>query len=786
MIPEPTRNGRVPTAARTAAERLRGLASRPDLLTWAAVGLVLLASAVLHVWQLDRTGLRGDEAVYAGQAAVLADAPGYERHFLLSSRGNSNFLLFQALLSLVYRVVGVSDIAARLVSASLSTATVLVVFLIGRRLYGRLAGVLGAALLAVSAYALSLGRLALLDPLLALLFAVGLLCLVSWDTTRRPQWLVAFAAVCSLAVQAKVVGVLLLAVLALHLAVTGDGRRIGWRTAGLAAGAFVVCLAPAALQLATRGDEVVAFLGSSLQRRSSVPWFYYLRVLHTYEGLPFLLLWLGGIGYALVRRRRADLLPLLTLFVVGLFFQAWPLKAFNYALVAVPPLCLLAGRALAELRLPFARLERHVPRAGLVPAWALNPLAGFVVLLVAVPHLQAVLKDNTAAGLREAAAWLSTHAAPGDGVMTLSHGSAQYVFAFYGHHDAYPYGRFQLATVLPGPEVVTPRPDPLGGTPRDWVTTQPARMLQDGNVRYLTYYNNKLAGLTPQQEDPVTVDPIVATSTQRRFQKLIAAYGGTLVHTVRQGREPTAWIYEVGRSQPRPTGTYTVQDEVVQLSAVGFLRNSAVDIRYRGESVATARSDDTGALEAAFPLPSGTAERYRLVATDESGRYLSLTGLPRPEGSFVVQDGTVLVQATGFTPGAKVSATYRGARHGDAVADRAGELTMSFALPIGTRPRYRLLLADGAGNTVTLTQLPTPTLQAATGRGTVTATGAGFGADRPVTLTYHGLPVASARTDAAGAFRASFPVPRSVRADYRLRATDGAGYTATTSRLSGS
>ena len=35
--------------------------------------------------------------------------------------------------------------------------------------------------------------------------------------------------------------------------------------------------------------------------------------------------------------------------------------------------------------------------------------------------------------------------------MTLSKGSAQYALSFYAKRDAYPYGRFRLATVFPGP-----------------------------------------------------------------------------------------------------------------------------------------------------------------------------------------------------------------------------------------------------------------------------------------------------------------------------------------------
>ena len=49
--------------------------------------------------------------------------------------------------------------------------------------------------------------------------------------------------------------------------------------------------------------------------------------------------------------------------------------------------------------------------------------------------------------------------------MTLSKGSAQYALSFYAHRDAYPFGRFRLATVLPGGEVRSPHPAADGPVP---------------------------------------------------------------------------------------------------------------------------------------------------------------------------------------------------------------------------------------------------------------------------------------------------------------------------------
>src|SRR5919201_1472302 len=184
------------------AYRLAGSGALFVLLLCAVVGL----AAFLRLWNLGGVGFRGDEAVYAGQSAVLAGAEAMRRHFILVSRGNSNFLLYQQVVGLVYRAVGTSDVAARAVAALFSTLTVPVTFAIAKVLCGRRTALYAALLLALSSYAVALGRLALLDSMLTLLFSLGILLLVKWEQTRRAFYLCALAAVVAFTIQAKVVG----------------------------------------------------------------------------------------------------------------------------------------------------------------------------------------------------------------------------------------------------------------------------------------------------------------------------------------------------------------------------------------------------------------------------------------------------------------------------------------------------------------------------------------------------------------------------------------------------
>jgi 4-amino-4-deoxy-L-arabinose transferase-like glycosyltransferase len=613
-------------------------------------------AAFLRFWDLGRVGFRGDEAVYAGQAAVLAGVEEMKRHFILLSRGNSNFLLFQQILGLVYRLVGVADVTARVVSATFSVLTVVATFLIARVLYDRRAALYAALFLAVSSYSVALGRLALLDATFAFLFTLSILFLAMWGRTGTAAWFGCFAATAALAIQAKVVGVLLFAVCGGYLLLSQSVGKLNRRTVLLGVVVFMLFFAPAFLQLARNSQEFTEFLSRSSERVSSVPWHYYLTTLTRYEGPAVTICWALSVVAALGRRSRADLLPIIWTVVIAGFYQLYPLKAFNYMLPLVPALSLLMGRAAGSLTAALQRVmvarrsgarilsgggaDRSRPtvqlqrgtgrsargkRAQLRRSRARAMLISRVVVLAilvagtALP-LRAALQDDSFAGLKEAAQWLADHSQPDAGVMTISHGSSQYVFAFYANRDSYPFGRFRLATVLPGGVVVNSSPTADGSTPRDWVITWPPRLVESGAISYLVYYTGPV-------DDPPEESQLVETATQRKFRQFVEGYGGELVHTVYRNHEGRAWIYRVTKRLPKPLLAYTIRRGVVKLTGRGFTEDAPVTVYYHQRPVARTRASRNGSVSVRFLLPKNIRSEYFLVASDSAGNSTSLTQL---------------------------------------------------------------------------------------------------------------------------------------------------------------
>ena len=708
-------------------------------------------AAFLRLWELGRVGLRGDEAVYAGQAAVLAGAKDLGRYFILQSRGDSNFLLFQEVVSVVYRVAGVGDVTARAVAAAFSILTVIVVYGIGATLFGRRTGLFSALLLSVSGYSVMLGRLALLDSTLTFLFATAMLCAAKWTATKRSGWLYGFAATAALTVQAKIVGGLALLVVGAYLLISRSAGQITWRRLLISAAVFLAALTPMLVQLAANWELYTNFLSTSIRRASAVPWYYYGKVLLAHDGPLILALYIFGIAFAIGRRSRGDLLPLLWLLTVVVFYQIYPLKAFNYLLPAVPALSILAGRALDAL-VQWCRPGT----LRLLSAAALS----IVAVGAAAPYLRDVWRDNSYVGLKEAATWMATSTPPGSGVLTISRGSAQYVFAFYAHRASYPFGRFNLATVLPGGRIVpASAPSPGARTPRDWIDGWPDRLIRNGQVSYAVYY-------TTVADDPPEENQVVETSAQHQFRLLIERYGGQLVHTVYYHHEGRAWVYRLTARLPHPVLSYAVRGSALTLHGAGFTESAQVVATYNGHQIARGRSQPDGSVSLSVRYPGRPRPRYPLTMTDAEGRYASVT-LPKPFIAYRTEDGIATVTAAGFQSSSPITVTYHGAviARGRSAADSS--VSVSFRPPVRIFAHWQLVVADRLGNRSALL-LPNPNLSYTISGGRMIIHGSGYRPGALVTAVYHGRFMTSTRADARGSISLSFVLPRGGKPSWLL------------------
>ena len=262
---------------RRAGHRLRldeltpaeGLARAPAVLYLAPV---LVLAAALRIWQVNEVGFNSDEAVYAGQAAAIADDPELSEFFPVF---RAHPLLFQTILSLGFQV-HLGEGFARLVVAAIGVATVLLVYELGRLLYGRPAGLIAALLMALMPYHVVVTRQVLLDGPMTLFATLTLVLLVRFVLTGRTVWLYSAGAAMGLTLLAKETSVVLLGAIYAFLALTPE-IAVRLRDLAISAGVMALVIAPfpLSLMLAGRAATGESYLTWQLFRRPNHDWLFY-------------------------------------------------------------------------------------------------------------------------------------------------------------------------------------------------------------------------------------------------------------------------------------------------------------------------------------------------------------------------------------------------------------------------------------------------------------------------------------------------------------------------------
>jgi hypothetical protein len=425
---------------------------------------ILGAAALLRVWQLGSTGFNSDEAVYAGQAAAIADHPELEEFFPIF---RAHPLLLQTLLSLGFRL-HLGDGFARLTVAVLGVATVYLVYEIGRLLYGRTAGLFAALLMALMPYHVVVSRQVLLDGPMVFFATLSMLLLARFVLSGRPVWLYATGAAMGLTILSKETSIVLLGAIYAFLALTPELRvRLRDLAISVCVMALTVAPFPLSLMLAGHTGTGESYLTWQLFRRPNHDLFFYPTTVP--EAVGPLVVLAALVGLWLLRRRWSWRETLLVSWIVVpvVFFWLWPVKGFQYLLPIAPALALLAGRSLSALPSPASRGLQALACA----------IVALSLLLPAWDRVEGSLPETFLAGSgglpggREAGEWISEHVPRGATFMTIGPSMANLV-QYYGHRKAYG---------------LSVSPNPLNRNPSYEPLINPDRAIREGEVQYLVW-----------------------------------------------------------------------------------------------------------------------------------------------------------------------------------------------------------------------------------------------------------------------------------------------------------
>ena len=492
----------------------------------ALLGAVVAVGAVLRVWEIDAVGLNSDEAVYAGQGASIAGDRQLAPYF---PTFRAHPLLFQTLLSVGFKI-GHPEVFGRGAAAALGVATIVVTYLTGRLLYGRLAGLIAAAILGLMPYHVVVTRQILLDGPMVLWSTATLYLLARYALTERRIWFYAAAGALGLTFLSKESSIILVGSVYAFLALTPSlVTRVRHIIGAGVLFAVVVSAFPIALTLAGKTGTGGNFLAWQLFRRPNHSWLFYPSVVPLAMGLGVVIA--AALGVWLLRDRTSwrETLLLAWIAVPLGFFQLFPVKGYQYLLPIAPAVAILAARffvqweprtVLRDARWRLLRSRRAMPVALglvllslLVPAWK-----------QAQPSKASTFLAGTGGvpGGREAGAWIARNVPVGARMMSVGPSMAN-ILQYYGRRKIYG---------------LSVSPNPLHRNPVYEPMKNPDRLIRDNELQYIVW------DAFSAQRSPFF---------SRKIIRYVERYNGHVVHSetvpVRGDRgtvrKPVIVIYEV-------------------------------------------------------------------------------------------------------------------------------------------------------------------------------------------------------------------------------------------------
>ena len=501
------------------AEETVALAERMTGTLWLTLGAITVLGFALRMVSINVVGFNTDEAVYASQAAGILNVAEYKPFFPVF---RAHPLLFQFILALVYQVTGVSDFVGRTVSVAMGMATVLVVFALGRALYGPRTGLVAALFMALMPYHVLVTRQVLLDGPMVFFAATTLLALAQFGRSRRARWLYAAGLMLGLTILSKETAIIQAAAVFLFIALSPTlhvkARDI---LITIVVTGAVVALFPMTTSLAGATRSGQNYLLWQLLRRSN-----HLVTFYGDTALPmmgYVLSSLAALGVALRWRKRTwrETLLISWSVVMIVFFQIWPVKGFQYLLPMAPALCVLGAAALLHMQ-PESHWIR-VGRAYITMIHARTVIIALVALSLAVPSWDVVNSsaDNNglagAGGLpggREVGRWFLNNTLPSATALAVGPSLANPI-QFYGFRKTHMLSISQ---------------NPLQRNPSYEALDNPDLALRNGDVQYVVW-------------DAYSASRSVFFAG--RLINLVKRYHGREVHRELVNGNPVIIVYEV-------------------------------------------------------------------------------------------------------------------------------------------------------------------------------------------------------------------------------------------------
>lgn len=455
--------------------RISAALLNPTRVHYFLLSLALGAGLAIRVVYINALGYNSDEAVYAGQGAAIVRLPHLTEIFPVF---RAHPLLFQFLVGLAFKVAPY-DWVGRLMSVLVGLMTIMLVYFLGRKLYGRQAGLYAAMFMAVMPYHVIVTRQVLLDGPMTFCATLALYLMVRFGQSERPIWLIAAGAAMGLTFLAKEIGVLMIGSIYVFLALSPELRvRIHHLIFSLMTMVMLMAVFPLSTTLtgAKSNKTAGSYFIWQLFRRPNHTWDFYPTIVPPAMGILIIVAALFGLWWL---RRQIDWrekLLVAWIIVPVVFFQLWPTKGFQYLLPTAPAFVMLAVRTITALP-----RQNIYFRGWRIPRWLPGAIYVAITLVTLIIPSWNMVKprqsDSFLAGMggipggREMGLWVRDNVPENARFMTVGPSMAN-IIKYYGYREAYG---------------LSISPNPLHRNPSYEPVYNPDFQLRTGDLQYVVW-----------------------------------------------------------------------------------------------------------------------------------------------------------------------------------------------------------------------------------------------------------------------------------------------------------
>ncbi len=397
---------------------------------------IFIIAFIIRFYELGDLGFNNDEAIYAGQAASLANYSEYQNQFSIF---RAHPLLLQFMISISFYIFGISEFTARVIPVLLSCGIVVISYFIAKYLYDQQTAILSSIILSFLPYHVIMSKQVLVDVSMSFFFTLDLLLIVLYY--RRPTILLLYGIgiTTGLCFLSKEIGIISFIISTMSIIIIN--KKIKIKNILVVIFSFIFVTSPywvSFLTLEEARESVLEYIDWQSSRPANHGNLYYFDILLS-DILGYVLSLLVVIAYLSIIFNKRNwnftniVIPFLWILLPLLFYQMISVKGYHFPF-SITPFLVIFGISILSNQWIKNMSRKYILLISIIPLILISNnyiIYGYFLL---IPH-NPVLGSESLSYMKDVALWIKENTSKDSTILTLyTHMSN--IIKFYAQRDS--------------------------------------------------------------------------------------------------------------------------------------------------------------------------------------------------------------------------------------------------------------------------------------------------------------------------------------------------------------